>query len=107
MNGNGRGDSLTPIVGAAMTTLSPAAVAYWAAPPDGVTFSAAGLTIIALLLGALASVVTVLHRELMRAKDAQITRLEARDAELMRLLSRATMTTDTSLKLATGEREPV
>lgn len=68
--------SYTPLVGALATAIAPAAVAHWSAPADGVTFSAAALTIIAFLLGAMASLALLLLLELLRSKNEQIADLK-------------------------------
>lgn len=87
--------------GAMVTALTavaaPTVAAHFSAPVDGVTFSQAGLTIIAFLLGTLAAVITLLFRLLLASKDAQI-------AELTRLAFRSTDTTQKALEHAERER---
>lgn len=68
--------SYTPLVGALATAIAPAAVTHFSIPPDGATFSAAALTIFAFLMGAMASTVMMLFRELLNSKDDQITELK-------------------------------
>lgn len=71
-----RDSPYTPLVGALATAVAPAAVAHFAIPADGVSFSQSALTVIAFLLGTMAAVVSLLFRELLQSKDEQIEDLK-------------------------------
>lgn len=91
-------------VGALVTTLTavaaPTAAAHLAVPPDGVTFSQAGFTVIAFLIGALAAVISLLFKLLLTSKDVQLQDKDEQIKELTRLAYRGTDTADRAIEHA-------